>query len=260
MRRYAGRLIGTIVGLTGGWYGVIVGLLIGTLFDHLLESHRRSRGLGEFLSTGRGPRLKPRQLELWILAALATRLVHLTDAGTKEQTRQIRAYLGRHFELKGSRVEELMDQVALRPRRLNEEALIRRWQELRKERLLWTEEVICWFYELAGERREGIRPEERNWIRAVAREMGLTDEQLRSIEEEAPFLEAAAAEILGVPRSASRDQVRRVYRRLASQFHPDTTVVLADDQRRSSEGAFVKIREAYERLMNHLEELDRRGE
>ena len=88
--------------------------------------------------------------------------------------------------------------------------------------------------------------------------MGLTADQLKSIEEEAPFLEAEAARILGVPRSASRDQVRRVYRRLASQFHPDTTVVLADEQRRSSEGAFVKIRDAYERLMNHLEELERR--
>lgn len=259
MRRYVGRLIGITVGLTGGWYGVIVGLLIGTLFDHLLESHHRSKGLGEFLSTGRGPRLKSRQLELWILAALATRLVHLTGSGTKEQTRQIRSYLGRHFELQGSRVDELMDQVALRPRILEEKSLIRRWMELRKERQLWTEEVVCWFYELAGVRNEGIQPEERHWIRAVAKEMGLTDEQLRGIEEEAPFLEADAAEILGVPRSASREQVRRVYRRLASQFHPDTTVVLADEQRRSSEGAFVKIREAYERLMHHLEELDRRG-
>lgn len=258
MRRYAGRLVGIIIGLTGGWYGVIVGLLIGTLFDHLLESRRRGRGLQEFLATGRGPRLKPRRLELWTVAALATRLVYLTAPPTKEQSRQIRAYLRRHFDLAGSRVEDLMDQVALRPSGLREDALINRWRELRGERLLWTEEVICWFYDLAGERAEGIAPEERRWIRQVAAQMGLTEEQLRIIEAEAPFLDAQAAQILGVPRSASQEQLRRVYRRLASHFHPDTTVVLADEQRRSSEGAFVKIREAYERLMKHREELDRR--
>jgi hypothetical protein len=258
MRRYVGRLVGVVVGLTGGWYGVIVGLLIGTLFDHLLESHRRGKGVKEFLSTGRGPRLKAHRQELWTAAALATRLVNLTRPPTREQTRQVREYLGRHFDLRGSRLEDLMDLVALRPASLDEDALIHRWRELRGERLLWTEEVICWFYDLAGARKEGIAPEERGWIRRVAGKMGLTDEQLRIIEDEAPFLEEEAAQILGVPRSARREQVRRVYRRLASQFHPDTAVVLADEQRRSSEGAFVKIREAYERLMKHLDELDGR--
>ena len=106
MRRYAGRLVGIIIGLTGGWYGVIVGLLIGTLFDHLLENRRRSRGLEEFLSTGRGP--KADRLELWVLAALATRLITLAGAPLKEQFRDVRDYLGRRFDLRDSRIDDLM--------------------------------------------------------------------------------------------------------------------------------------------------------
>jgi hypothetical protein len=254
MRRYLGRLLGTVIGLSGGWYGVIVGLLVGTLFDHLLENRRRSRGLELFLREGRAPK---KRAELWILAALSTRLTTLEGAPLREQIQGIRRYLGRHFDLRGSQMEEIVDQVALHPRAVNEDALLGRWQELGEERKLWAEEVVCWFYELAGERKDGIRPHEREWIRWIGSRIGLGEWQLDSIEAEAPFLEEEAAEILGVPRSADREQVRRVYRRLASQFHPDTAVVLAEEQRRSSEGAFVKIRDAYDRLMKHLEDLDR---
>ncbi|MFW6337605.1 MAG: DnaJ domain-containing protein [Alkalispirochaetaceae bacterium] len=254
MRRYLSRLLGTLIGLSGGWYGVIVGFLVGTLFDTLLESRRRSRGVELFLREGRAPR---KRSELWILAALATRLTTLEGAPIREQIQGMRSYLGRHFELRNSQMEEIIDSVALHPRVVNENALLQRWVALGEERKLWPEEVVCWFYELAGERKDGIRPGEREWIRWIGRRIGLGESQLATIEAEAPFLEEEAAAILGVPRSADREQLRRVYRRLAAQFHPDTAVVLAEEQRRSSEGAFVKIRDAYERLMNHLEELDR---
>lgn len=254
MRRYLGRILGILIGLTGGWYGVVVGLLVGTLFDHLLENRRRSRGLEHFLQEGRAPKKRG---ELWVLTALATRLTTLEGAPLKEQIQGIRSYLGRHFDLRDSQMEELIDQVALRPTVVNERALIGRWRALGQERKLWAEEIACWFYELAGERKEGIRPVEQEWIRWVCLQVGLSEEQLDGIEADAPFLEEEAAQILGVPRSADREQVRRVYRRLASQFHPDTAVVLAEEQRRFSESAFVKIRDAYDRLMTHLEELNR---
>lgn len=194
--------------------------------------------------------------ELWVLTALATRLTTLQGAPIKTQIQAIRGYLGRHFDLGGAQVEEIIDQVALRPTTVNEIALIEKWRQLGEQRKLWPEEIVCWLYELAGERKEGISARERQWIRWIGEQIGVSEGQIVSIEAEAPFLEEEAAEILGVPRSADREQLRRVYRRLASQFHPDTAVVLAEEQRRFSESAFVKIRDAYDRLMKHLDELD----
>ncbi len=60
--------------------------------------------------------------------------------------------------------------------------------------------------------------------------------------------------LLGVPQNADRAQVRRAYRRLAAEFHPDGTAVLEAHQRRQAEEAFIRIREAYEQLMGELGE------
>ena len=51
-------------------------------------------------------------------------------------------------------------------------------------------------------------------------------------------------EVLGVPRSASSDEIRSAYRRLARQHHPDVS------QEQNAEGQFKEINEAYEVLSN----------
>ena len=255
MRRYLGRLIGAAVGVSGGWYGVVVGFLIGTLVDHLFQSRLENRRVEAFLFGTRPPRISREKLELWSLAALAARVSTLGGAPTDRQMRELRRYLGRQFDLGG--LDELLDEVILYPESVSPEVMVAHWSEVGSGRKLWREEVICWLYELAGERPEGISPAVRSSIREVASLMGLSEEQVGGIEREAPFLEAEAAALLGVPRSADRQELRKVYRRLAAQFHPDTARTLAEEQRRTSEGAFLRIREAYERLMRHLDELDR---
>lgn len=56
--------------------------------------------------------------------------------------------------------------------------------------------------------------------------------------------------ILGLKPEASLTEVRRVYKNLAAQFHPDTGKYLSVEQRKTSEEAFLRIREAHDRIMN----------
>ena len=49
-------------------------------------------------------------------------------------------------------------------------------------------------------------------------------------------------EVLGVPRNASADELKRAYRRMARQYHPDV------NKEASAEGQFKEINEAYEIL------------
>src|SRR5438270_5233360 len=49
-------------------------------------------------------------------------------------------------------------------------------------------------------------------------------------------------EVLGVARSASEDELKKAYRRLAKQYHPDT------NKEQGAEARFVEINEAYETL------------
>lgn len=50
-------------------------------------------------------------------------------------------------------------------------------------------------------------------------------------------------EILGVPRNATEEEIKRAYRRLAKQYHPD-----ANPGNKEAEEKFKEINEAYEVL------------
>src|ERR1700691_3059893 len=51
-------------------------------------------------------------------------------------------------------------------------------------------------------------------------------------------------EILGVQRTADREEIKRAYRRLAMKYHPDR----ADGDKVAAEGRFKECSEAYEVL------------
>lgn len=69
--------------------------------------------------------------------------------------------------------------------------------------------------------------------------------------------EPAASEedyrLLGLEPGAQREEVKKVFRRLAGQFHPDSGANLSSRQQQLSEEAFRKIREAYERIVHSVD-------
>jgi DnaJ-domain-containing protein 1 len=58
-------------------------------------------------------------------------------------------------------------------------------------------------------------------------------------------------ELLGLNESADLNEVKKTYRQLARQFHPDTTAVLDPTQQQQSETAIKRISDAYERILKN---------
>ena len=58
----------------------------------------------------------------------------------------------------------------------------------------------------------------------------------------------SAYQVLGVSPTATDDEVKNAYRRLALEHHPDKVAALGEDVRRAAEVKFQKINEAKERI------------
>lgn len=56
-------------------------------------------------------------------------------------------------------------------------------------------------------------------------------------------------EVLGVSPSASRDEIKTAYRKLANQYHPDKVAHLGEELQALADQRFKEITQAYEQLV-----------
>src|ERR1700688_2734439 len=63
-------------------------------------------------------------------------------------------------------------------------------------------------------------------------------------------------DILGVPQTASKDEIKKAYRKLAQDFHPDKLAGIPPAVLKLAEEKFKDVQEAYEILTKHRAEYD----
>ena len=94
-----------------------------------------------------------------------------------------------------------------------------------------------------------IHTNELNVIEVIARKMGISDTDFNSIKS--MFVKAdadSAYKILGISPSATDDEVKKAYRKMAVENHPDKVAYLGEDVQRAAKEKFQKINEAYEAI------------
>lgn len=260
-----GKIVGGGLGLTAGLFGMVFGIIVGHLVDEVLWTHLMRRLIRRFIRTGAVA------VELDEVAPAVSIMVLLIDAARCGQASRakavisvLRSYLYDRYAT-STRQRRLLDIAG-------EEVLARTESDRASEaadagksvahadpflkllggRLAQNERAeVAW---LAGRVARDVGPCARRIADDIARRLGADLRLVADAARHEGELDERACMLLGVPQNADRAQVRRAYRRLAAEFHPDGTAVLEAHQRRQAEEAFIRIREAYEQLMGELGE------
>ncbi len=248
------KWIGGFLGLLhGGPLGALAGFALGALIDSMWSGGKASskarRGGEPSMSEAQGER----NGFLFSLMVLALDVMHADGRLMHSEMECMRRFLRNNF---GPEAESEGEQILLR---LFE-------QKKRMGQAQWQAHIQAVGRQIAGVMPLGQRlqlvaflcevakadgtvsEEERQALRGICSALGLeegTAEQMmglggKSLDD--------AYQTLGVQPTATDEEVRRAYKRMALENHPDRVASLGDDIRRAAERKFQEINEAKDRI------------
>ncbi len=92
------------------------------------------------------------------------------------------------------------------------------------------------------------QPSEINIIEKISGYLGISSSDFVSIRNMFVPETDSAYKILEIESSASDEEVKKAYRKMAVKYHPDKVNHLGDDFRKSAEEKFKMVNDAYERI------------
>ena len=108
-------------------------------------------------------------------------------------------------------------------------------------------QLLHFLYGVAG--ADGsIHQREQEIIEYIASGMGISDKDIQSIKS--MFIEDTdyAYRILELDSSATDQEVKKAYRKMANKYHPDKVSHLGEDFQKAANQKFQKVNEAYEKI------------
>jgi DnaJ like chaperone protein len=248
---YKGKLIGALLGALAGPMGSILGGLLGHLYDRATEeaegqSPRRSAPAGspetDTITGG----------QLSFLASLIGLSIAVASADGRVRVSEVAAlkvFFRENFpygEDDQQVLARMIDETFLARERLEVDELCRHFRAASSaygRRLL-----VRLLLRIGSADTAGLLPAEERLIRRIAGQLGLGPVEYDSLAAE--FMPQGGWEfrVLGVEPSASDEEVRSAYRRLAAENHPDRVSSLGEEFVRVAEEKFKAVQEAYDRI------------
>jgi DnaJ like chaperone protein len=86
-------------------------------------------------------------------------------------------------------------------------------------------------------------------LKRMAHDMGISDKDLGSLSAMFRMADPGAAyEVLEIPATATDDEVKKAYRRMAMKYHPDKVAGVGEEVQKAAAEKFRKVQQAYETI------------
>ena len=250
----AAKWIGGILGfMTAGPLGALAGVALGALFDNGLDAVNNPENSGTRSFNGARTDEEQRNSFLFSLMVLSSYVIKADGKVMHSEMEMVRNFLQSSF---GVEAKNQGEQIMLR---LFEE-------QKRQGRIQFRNTVAQCCEQIAMNMEYAQRLQLVSFLLAIAQADGHVDPtEIMAIRECAQWMRMQAGDVdsmlnlksdsledaykvLGVSPSASDDELRKAYRRLALEHHPDRVASLGEDVRRAAEKKFQEINAAKERI------------
>lgn len=252
----AGKWIGGFLGwMAGGPLGALAGLAIGAMFDYGLDNVNNSSNSGTFAYDGSSQREQEGQRNgfLFSFLVLTSYIIRADGRVMHSEMELARQFLRRNFgEAAVAQGETILRRLFDEQKRQGAAAFSNTVADCCAQmaaNMGYSERLqLLSFLAMVAKADGSVPPEEVAALKDCARWMGLADADADSMLGMGGSSLDDAYKVLGVPPTATDDEVRKAYRKLALANHPDRVATLGEDIRRAAEKKLQEINEAKERV------------
>ena len=268
----AGKWIGGFLGfITGGPLGALAGFALGYLFDIGLEAvntpenynnreyddydHRRQRSYADEAARQQAYEQGQRNSFLFSLLALASYIIRADGKIMHSEMEMLRAFLRTNFgEEAVTQGEEIVLKLFEQQKQMGADrfrSTIRSSCAQIARHMSYSQRLqLLNFLVMIAQADGRVVAEEIQALKDVAISLSLSAEDVESmlnLRDSGTSLEAAY-KVLGIPSTATDDEVKAAYRKMALKHHPDRVSTLGDDVKKAAEKKFQEINDAKEKI------------
>ncbi len=236
MAKY-GKWIGGGLGwaLGGGPIGAIIGFALGSLFDNAVDF--------EVLKDKTGKRTTPGDFGISLLVLTAA-IMKADEKIMKSELDYVKSFFNRQF---GSHYTK--ERILLLREILKQEFSIKDVCLQIKSHLDHSSRLQLVHYLFGIAKADGeIHNKEIELIGQMARYLGISRPDFISIK--AMFVKdtSGAYLILEIDKSASEEEIKKAYRKMAVKYHPDKVSHLGEEFQKAAQEKFQSVQDAYEQI------------
>lgn len=258
-----GKWIGGFLGwMTAGPIGALAGIVLGSLFETMLDDVNTPQNSGTFgFGSERDTVFSQQQRQaqgdrnsfFFSLLVLASYIIKADGKAMHSEMELVRQMLRKNFgEQSVAEGNEVLRRLFAEQERQGWsqfKVTVRQCCEQIDHNMTYAQRLLLLNFLAMVAQADGHLPQsEMTALRECAQWLGIQAAELDSMLNLGHDDLESAYKVLGVKSSATNEELKRAYRRLALEHHPDKVAALGEDVRRAAEKKFQEINAAKDRI------------